>query len=63
MYEPAPERMTMERGLRPILDSIDFHGCPICGEEALDLKVNGPEEIIIGPCGHRIDATVYLEQI
>ena len=52
----------MDRGLQPVLDSIQFDGCPFCGAEAGEISVNGPDEIIIHSCGHVVDATGFVNQ-
>lgn len=45
----------MNRGLRPVLDSIRFDGCPFCGDHPVGMQVNGPDEIRLS-CGHAVDA-------
>lgn len=52
----------MTRGLRPVLESIEWDGCPVCGEKPMIINVNGPDEIGIRPCGHVIDAERFLER-
>jgi hypothetical protein len=51
----------MNRGLRPILDSIRFEGCPYCGEVPGFIHVNGPDEIVLEGCGHVVDAKVWAD--
>lgn len=49
----------MNRGLRPILESIEWDGCPFCGEPSSMIGVNGPDEIVLS-CGHRVDGEAML---
>lgn len=49
-----------DRGLRPVLESIEGDGCPVCGQEALIINVNGPDEIGIRPCGHVVDTMLDM---
>lgn len=51
----------MSRGLRPVLDSIEFDGCPLCGERPTMSDVNGPDEIVLS-CGHVIDARAWADE-
>lgn len=51
----------MSRGLRPVLDAIEFDGCPLCGEQPAMISVNGPDEIILHGCGHVLDAKAWAD--
>ena len=51
----------MNRGLRPVLDSIDFHGCPNCGEHPVEIQVDGPNYIRLS-CGHVVRAEAWADE-
>ena len=51
----------MNRGLQPVLDAIEFDGCPRCGEEPEMISVNGPQEIILHGCDHVLDAKAWAD--
>ena len=51
----------MNRGLQPVLDAIEFDGCPRCGEEPEMISVNGPQEIILHGCGHVLDVQGWAD--
>lgn len=51
----------MSRGLRPVLDSIEFDGCPFCGERPSMINVNGPDEIALN-CGHVLNAKAWADE-
>lgn len=50
----------MNRGLQPVLDSIEFDGRPYCGDPTQSIQINGPDEIILGGCSHVVDATGFV---
>lgn len=51
----------MKRGLRPVLDSIEFDGCPFCGEHPVGVDLRGPDDIRLS-CGHVVDAKAWADE-
>lgn len=36
--------------------------CPLCGESPTGIEVRGPDEIVLGGCGHVADAREWLDR-
>lgn len=51
----------MNRGLRPVLDAVEFDGCPFCSSEPTATSMNGPSEILSHGCGHVIDTKAWAD--
>lgn len=51
----------MNRGLRPVIDSIKAEGCPFCGEEPKTIDIQGPDDIRLEGCGHVVDVKQWAD--
>lgn len=51
----------MNRGLRPVFDAINMDGCPICGEQTVGVRVEGPQDIRLACC-HGVDVKEWADE-
>lgn len=50
-----------EPTFQTLIELIEDVGCPHCEQLPEGIQINGPEEIVLGGCGHVIDATKWID--
>lgn len=50
-----------EPTLQTVLDIINEAGCPVFWVRSTNVQVNGPNEIIVGRCGHVVDNKNWID--